>query len=271
MSMELRAESIAVGCGIFAFYHLTSAAVQAFFFTARRASCASWKVQPSKGRELLGTTTPWLPFLPSSKPGRPAWHAALMLFNSVLAAAFAAATAEAFMRGRTATSSLPDLSRGLAFAALRVAGELVAATLYQLVLEYWWHRLMHTKTFYGAFHKLHHTYKSPTPWDDMMIHPLEAAVYYCILYSPCWLMPLSLPSFGLYMALHGLAGIADHSGVHLVDPTGLYNAAEHDLHHEAFNVNFGFPFMWLDRLHGTYAEPRARPSGRGGKALDLSE
>ena len=103
----------------------------------------------------------------------------------------------------------------------------VAAVTWQLVWEYYWHRLMHLPPFYRRFHKvfvyilcacacayvlilidtpfpspspprtlppifvhrrrqMHHYYKSPQPFDDMYIHPLEALGYYLILYSPAF-------------------------------------------------------------------------------------
>jgi sterol desaturase/sphingolipid hydroxylase (fatty acid hydroxylase superfamily) len=88
-----------------------------------------------------------------------------------------------------------------------------------------------------------------------MIHPVEAFLYYCILYAPAFLLPapltMSPASFSVYMLLHGICGVLDHSGVHF--DCGIYSSADHDLHHERFNCNYGFPVPWLDWLHGTYA------------------
>jgi sterol desaturase/sphingolipid hydroxylase (fatty acid hydroxylase superfamily) len=88
-----------------------------------------------------------------------------------------------------------------------------------------------------------------------MIHPVEAFLYYCILYAPAFLLPapltMSPASFSVYMLLHGICGVLDHSGVRF--DCGIYSSADHDLHHEKFNCNYGFPVPWLDWLHGTYA------------------
>jgi sterol desaturase/sphingolipid hydroxylase (fatty acid hydroxylase superfamily) len=67
--------------------------------------------------------------------------------------------------------------------------------------------------FYKRFHKYHHHNKAPEPFDDMLIHPLEAFGYYCILYSPPFLVPMHPASFAAYMVLMGVCGILDHSGV----------------------------------------------------------
>jgi sterol desaturase/sphingolipid hydroxylase (fatty acid hydroxylase superfamily) len=83
----------------------------------------------------------------------------------------------------------------------------VVACVWETVAEYWWHRMQvirarsstvarspcvclacraacqHLPWFYRNMHKLHHYYKSPQPFDDMMIHPLEGFGYYLILFS----------------------------------------------------------------------------------------
>jgi hypothetical protein len=42
-----------------------------------------------------------------------------------------------------------------------------------------------------------------------------------------------------------------------------YDSRDHDLHHEKFSVNYGFPFVFLDLLHGTYEAPPERGEQRG--------
>lgn len=73
-------------------------------------------------------------------------------------------------------------------------------------------------------HKFHHFYKSPEPFDDLMIHPLEAFGYYLQLYAPPFLFAMPLSSFLLYMSICGVCGVLDHSGVKLSVP-GLYDTA----------------------------------------------
>ena len=50
--------------------------------------------------------------------------------------------------------------------------------LYQTIIEYYWHRMMHLPFFYKNFHKLHHYVKSPQPFEDLFQHPLETFIYY---------------------------------------------------------------------------------------------
>ena len=51
-----------------------------------------------------------------------------------------------------------------------------------------------------------------------------------ILYSPPLLLPIYKWGFALYMAIMGLCGVLDHSGIRVVVP-GFYDTADHDLHH----------------------------------------
>ena len=79
-------------------------------------------------------------------------------------------------------------------------------------------------------------------------------IYYCILYSPAFVVKnLPKESFLLYMAIVGVFGVLDHSGVDFRFPWFLfsYEARFHDLHHKHFNVNYAFPFQWPDRIFGT--------------------
>jgi len=140
--------------------------------------------------------------------------------------------------------------------------KLLYAVGWQCVAEYYWHRLMHWPPCYRRFHKLHHHYKAPEPFDDLFIHPTEAFGYYCILFSPVLLVPdLPIMSFFAYMGVMGLCGILDHSGITLKLP-GIYNTADHDIHHEYFHFNYAFPFIALDLLHGTYRPARSQTSIR---------
>lgn len=131
---------------------------------------------------------------------------------------------------------------------------------------------MHTRWCYARLHKYHHHYHSPEPFDDMFIHPLEAFGYYCILYSPAYLLPMHACTFLAYMVVLGVFGVADHSGIRFSLP-GLYDTADHDAHHSRFEVNYAFPFPYLDLLAGTYSgtflgrriEPRHRRGGKTGR------
>jgi len=134
------------------------------------------------------------------------------------------------------------------------AWALVRCVAWQSVCEYYWHRAMHTPRLYRTLHKFHHHYKSPQPWDDLFIHPLEAAGYYAVLYSPAFCVgAVPVPAFLVYMAALGTCGVLDHCGVDvcILSPV-LYTTRVHDLHHRLTTVNYAFPFPAMDMLHGTF-------------------
>jgi sterol desaturase/sphingolipid hydroxylase (fatty acid hydroxylase superfamily) len=101
----------------------------------------------------------------------------------------------------------------------------------------------------------------------MYVHPVEVFGYYCIMYCPPFLPGVTLhaASCGVYMAALGLAGVLDHSGVRVRLPWGVYDTAAHDLHHERFNVNYGFPLPLMDLLCGTFAEKEGGGAAGMGK------
>lgn len=104
---------------------------------------------------------------------------------------------------------------------------LILPHLYQGILEYYWHRIMHYGIFYRNFHKFHHFNQNPEPFDDMYIHPIEAFGYYCILFSPPLFIPMHLHSFILYMLICGITGVLDHSGIKA--KFGFYNSSDHGM------------------------------------------
>ncbi|CAM9736513.1 unnamed protein product [Heterosigma akashiwo] len=128
---------------------------------------------------------------------------------------------------------------------------LVKALVFQSICEYYWHLLMHTGPMYKRFHKFHHHYKVPRPFDDMYIHPIESFGYYCIFFAPAHVLKISAVSFSLYVVILGTCGVIDHSGCSFKVPL-LYNSDDHEAHHRFFNVNYAFPFPFMDLLHQTY-------------------
>ena len=236
-------------------YIIQSLLLQYIFYCRASRDVAKWKNQPSL---TDGVGAFWGLPLVSSKPNRQPYHRLFTTWNLFMAGLFAGGTAELCIRGQCRMRDL-----GLSWADVDVL-ELVLATagcvVYESVVEYYWHRLMHLRFFYATFHKFHHSYKAPEVWDDMMIHPLEAFGYYIILYAPPFIFPIRLLSFLAYMVVMGLCGVIDHSGINI--RIGIYHSADHDIHHEKFIYNYGFPFMILDYLHGTFLDPVSCPKKR---------
>jgi sterol desaturase/sphingolipid hydroxylase (fatty acid hydroxylase superfamily) len=243
-------------CFIFAFYILFSSFLQFFYYHRSRNNSDIWKIQPHrKGNVGKSASEMWIPMLEllgrKRKQSRAPNHALYSTINLLFASTFAGAVAYTSTTGKNRLVFSVDAAGGLTSAVAFTC----LALLWESVIEYYWHRMMHLPWFYKRFHKVHHFYTSPEPFDDMYIHPVEAFGYYCILYSPPFVMPLHFVGFFIYMAIMGTFGVLDHCGIRF-SILGVYNSADHDIHHSCFNVNYGFPFSFTDMLHGTYVSAK---------------
>jgi len=230
---------------IFFGYILQSSFLQIYFYysTSEVKGTREWKIQ-NKNAHNLGLF--WtVPFLSDKKPGRAENHVLITTMNLVTASLFAFIITELCMNGYS------KMSFNIEYSYASIIKDILIIVLYENIMEYYWHRSLHSKIMYKNFHKYHHYYKAPEPWDDMYIHPLEAVAYYCILYSPPFLFKIHFISFLGYMVIMGLCGVIDHSGIQFSLP-GIYDSKDHDQHHSLFNLNYGFPNPYLDILHGTY-------------------
>lgn len=236
--------SISSFCIILFGYIIQTSIIQYLFYYSNAVSSDEWKTQPQK-KSSVGFMF-GVPLL-SNKPNRGPNHRYLTTFNLLMASVFALLATEYSVTRRNKMQFTDPLEYGIGWILL----DLLLIVTYENVAEYYWHRLMHSKYFYAIFHKHHHFYKSPEPWDDMYIHPLEAMGYYCILYGPPFLFRTHYFAFIAYMIIMGLCGVLDHTGVKIAIP-GLYNTVDHDNHHAKFEVNYAFPFPYMDLLHGTF-------------------
>eukprot|EP00834_Sanchytrium_tribonematis_P002631 NODE_85_length_22232_cov_1.318619.p15 type:complete len:185 gc:universal NODE_85_length_22232_cov_1.318619:10745-11299(+) len=75
------------------------------------------------------------------------------------------------------------------------------------IFSYFWHRALHIPILYKNFHKIHHHYKSPMPFDDLFFHPVEYAVYGWFLLIPLFLFNLTPLEIILYLTPLGLLGM----------------------------------------------------------------
>ena len=56
----------------------------------------------------------------------------------------------------------------------------------------------------------------------------------------------------LFSSEVGLSLSLIHLNIPCYFTSGFYDTRDHDRHHSHFDMNYGFPFPYLDILHGTY-------------------
>ena len=119
-------------------------------------------------------------------------------------------------------------------------------------MAYYAHRFWHHKFLYKYFHKWHHYYKSPTSFSIIAMHPIEFFVYFSIIISPIFLIPIYHFNFYFILIYLYYFGLIDHSGIILESifpwqPNSIF----HDNHHQYFHCNFGQNSSIWDKLHGS--------------------
>eukprot|EP00929_Paragymnodinium_shiwhaense_P049046 TRINITY_DN24758_c0_g1_i1.p1 TRINITY_DN24758_c0_g1~~TRINITY_DN24758_c0_g1_i1.p1 ORF type:complete len:316 (-),score=9.15 TRINITY_DN24758_c0_g1_i1:277-1224(-) len=147
---------------------------------------------------------------------------------------------------------------------------------------YSYHRMSHeVKWLYVNVHKIHHESINPDPWSGLSFHPLESVMYFSSLPLFLLLLPVT-PSRRMYQLLRTillLAPIGGHTGYSFgripEAPSSQHDAerlrtlsrwssfAEHYLHHEKFNFNYGagvlpHPYNWDTVLGTAYKPPPSR-------------
>jgi len=146
--------------------------------------------------------------------------------------------------------------------------------VFLLLTEVWFyhvHRLFHeNKTLYKLVHKLHHTWTAPVALVGTFANPVEHLG--CNLASVLWgpyICGAHVTVAWAYAFVFAVGAYAHHCG-YWTDDMGM-----HDLHHEAFNVNYGNAHI-LDYLYGTYrlkdaarSTPSAASEGQAAQRTEL--
>lgn len=268
--MGVHPASVAAFCSLFFGYVASATALQWWFYHRQGRTPRAWKSQPGALHAPHGRGLAWvwcLPFLdllrspPAAAAGvqpRHPLHPWFATLNLLVSSSFALASCELFQRSRGSLHS--SCGPGHAACASQLLVGVLKSLALQSVLEYYWHALMHTPWCYAHLHRFHHFYKAPQVFDDLMIHPVEAFGYYCLLFCPSVLVRQHWAAFLVYMALCGVFGILDHSGI-AVQLLGVYDTRAHDVHHQkgfgpSVYVNLAFPFTLMDVAHRTFVAPK---------------
>lgn len=124
---------------------------------------------------------------------------------------------------------------------------------------YWAHRFMHWRPVYRRAHRLHHRSTSPTPFTAFAFHPLEAVVEAGIFLIFLFVVPLHILALAFFFSAMVVWNVYVHIGFEFLPPAlarsrvgrWLGTPTHHDLHHEAFEGNYGLWLNLWDRWMGT--------------------
>ena len=121
---------------------------------------------------------------------------------------------------------------------------------------YWFHRLIHTRAFYGWVHRWHHLTVTPVTWSnnsDRLIDNLFLQSYWLVAHFLFPVAPVVLLAHKIYDQITGVVGHSgfEHGGVWCWPPSPLVGVTHHDQHHRFFRCNYATHFTLWDRLMGT--------------------
>jgi Delta7-sterol 5-desaturase len=119
---------------------------------------------------------------------------------------------------------------------------------------YWVHRLMHRPRFFRRIHRVHHQYRSPSPWAAFSFHPWEACIEAAIFPVLLYLVPMHVGVLAFWLIFMTVTSVFNHLGYELYPRwvwTQMIGATHHDLHHREVAGNYGLYFTWWDKWLGT--------------------
>jgi len=129
----------------------------------------------------------------------------------------------------------------------------VVAYLTMDMSGYWIHRALHWPWMYKHIHKMHHIWKSPSPWVVIALVPAEFLMLTVASMTIFSIIPLWFPLYLFLILFTFFYNTMDHSGIEI--PSIWFWQAPvnfHDRHHEHFHVNYAPMVDWWDKLLGSY-------------------
>ncbi|WP_185218886.1 sterol desaturase family protein [Paraburkholderia dinghuensis] len=124
------------------------------------------------------------------------------------------------------------------------------------------HWAMHSFKWLRPIHREHHRSVVNTPYSGFASSMSEKVVLLslatCFMAALSWFMNITMSGIAAFYAYYYVIVIGGHCNTEFpfisrtMQRLGLATPSVHALHHARFNVNYGFSFVFLDRLFGTY-------------------
>ena len=122
------------------------------------------------------------------------------------------------------------------------------------------HRLLHTKWFFGRYHREHHRAIRPTSFSTYAMHPVESFLLGTVMVVVQPFHAFSLPAIIVFPFLSITLNNIGHSNYDFAPRVGrwhpLAGARRHEAHHRLVHGNYGFLFPVLDQWLGSAVPDR---------------
>ncbi|MDW7690707.1 sterol desaturase family protein [Flammeovirgaceae bacterium SG7u.111] len=120
---------------------------------------------------------------------------------------------------------------------------------------YFLHYLSHTVKFLKSLHNDHHTHTSFNVFSLYVMNPFESFSFGLLLTVACFLFPVNIYSFLVFLVFNWLYGVISHLNTNSSSqPTVFVNHIFHKTHHTQYDCNYGFYTLLWDKLFGTFAK-----------------
>ena len=159
------------------------------------------------------------------------------------------------------------LLRAAPFTWLDTLATLVIVGLWVEVYFYAVHRAMHAFKPLRPIHLDHHRSVVNTPYSGFASSLAEKAILLSFavwfIAALSWLIDVTMAGVAAFYAYYYVIVIGGHCNTEFpvisrtMTRLGLATPSAHALHHARFDVNYGFGFVFLDRLFGTYSKETA--------------
>jgi len=127
-------------------------------------------------------------------------------------------------------------------------------------LFYWFHRAMHHRSVFRFAHRSHHLSTNPNPWTSYSVHPVESIFDTVVTFVVIlFFVPKHPLAYMIFLWLDAAVAVMGHVGIEIY-PRGfsrhwlgrwINTSTAHNWHHASARHNYGFYFLFWDRLMGT--------------------
>lgn len=146
------------------------------------------------------------------------------------------------------------------------------------------HRLSHrVRWIFRHIHRVHHMSTNPTPFADIMFHPVDALINVGFLPLFLFAMPLHPLTLGLFLAQLQVVNAIGHIGFEVFPESWRHakgwrwisRPTAHNIHHSHVHCNYGLYFRFLDYFLKTEKTPediirRSRPGAKDSQREKVS-